>query len=271
MVGMWFPGLVGCRTPSALSRVRGWDKHWPSRFLGFVPTHSWLERLRRFGLDVLAPLGCPVETKSPSTGAQGNNGEGWLWRSTAQCHAALRWPDHVDIEWSLRGAMRGRALPRAVRSPSPPRSRAAFRTSPAHRGHDPAPHQGAGRENRAAYTRPWGSSPCRARPAPLDAVGGRRHSWARASLLAASGRHGTAFDRRRAFPLTGEGARKRRPLAFDTFRAEVSYMRRHHHLHTGGNRRCDASWERAALAPARQQRWRPLDRGMIVLTRSIDR
>jgi hypothetical protein len=28
MVGMMFPALFGCRTPSELCRVRGWDKHW---------------------------------------------------------------------------------------------------------------------------------------------------------------------------------------------------------------------------------------------------
>ena len=51
-----FPALFGCRTPSKLCRVWGWDKNWPSRILGALPKRSWLKRLRRLGLEVLAPL-----------------------------------------------------------------------------------------------------------------------------------------------------------------------------------------------------------------------
>ena len=47
MVGVMFPALFGCRTPSELCRVRGWDKQWPSRMLGALPKRSWLKRLRR--------------------------------------------------------------------------------------------------------------------------------------------------------------------------------------------------------------------------------
>jgi len=47
IVGVMFPALFGCRTPSELCRVRGWDKHWPSRILGALPKRSWLKRLRR--------------------------------------------------------------------------------------------------------------------------------------------------------------------------------------------------------------------------------
>jgi hypothetical protein len=47
MVGVMFPALSGCRTPSELCRVRGWDKQWPSRMLGALPKRSWLKRLRR--------------------------------------------------------------------------------------------------------------------------------------------------------------------------------------------------------------------------------
>ena len=56
IVGVMFPALFGCRTPSELCRVRGWDKHWPSRLLGALPTRAWLKRLRRVGLAVLAPV-----------------------------------------------------------------------------------------------------------------------------------------------------------------------------------------------------------------------
>jgi hypothetical protein len=47
MVGVMFRALLGCRTPSELCRVRGWDKPWPSRMLGALPKRSWLKRLRR--------------------------------------------------------------------------------------------------------------------------------------------------------------------------------------------------------------------------------
>src|SRR5918996_2817417 len=30
IAGVMFPALFGCRTPSELCRVRGWDKNWPS-------------------------------------------------------------------------------------------------------------------------------------------------------------------------------------------------------------------------------------------------
>ena len=68
-----FPDLFGCRTPSELCRVRGWDKHWPSRILGALPKRSWLKRLRRLALEVLAPLWRHVASKSPATQSR------WQW------------------------------------------------------------------------------------------------------------------------------------------------------------------------------------------------
>jgi len=56
IVGVMFPVLFGCRTPSELCRVRGWDKNWPSRLLGVFPKRSWLKRLRRLGLEVFGAL-----------------------------------------------------------------------------------------------------------------------------------------------------------------------------------------------------------------------
>ena len=50
IVGVMFPALFGCRTPSELCRVRGWDKNWPSRLLRVFPKRSWLKRLRRLVL-----------------------------------------------------------------------------------------------------------------------------------------------------------------------------------------------------------------------------
>jgi hypothetical protein len=73
MVGVMFPALFGCRTPSELCRVRGWDKQWPSRILGALPKRSWLKRLQRLGLEVLEPLWRHVAPKSPATQSR------WQW------------------------------------------------------------------------------------------------------------------------------------------------------------------------------------------------
>ena len=75
MVGRMFPALFGCRTPSELCRVRGWDKHWPSRLLGALPKRSWLKRLRRLGLEVLEPIWRHVAPKSPATQSRWH----WTW------------------------------------------------------------------------------------------------------------------------------------------------------------------------------------------------
>jgi hypothetical protein len=73
MVGVMFPTLFGCRTPSEVCRVRGWDKQWPSRILGALPKRSWLKRLRRLALEVLEPLWRHVHDKSPATQSR------WQW------------------------------------------------------------------------------------------------------------------------------------------------------------------------------------------------
>ena len=73
MVGVMFPTLFGCRTPSEVCRVRGWDKQWPSRMLGALPKRSWLKRLRRLALEVLEPLWHQVDAKSPATQSR------WQW------------------------------------------------------------------------------------------------------------------------------------------------------------------------------------------------
>src|SRR5262245_56542963 len=56
IVGVMCPPLFGCRTNTELCRVRGWDKHLPSRLLGALPKRSWIKRLRRLRLEVLVPL-----------------------------------------------------------------------------------------------------------------------------------------------------------------------------------------------------------------------
>jgi Transposase DDE domain len=73
IVGMMFPALFGCRTPTELCRLRGWDKNWPSRLLGALPKRSWLKRLRRLGLEVVEPLWRHVAHKSPATQSR------WQW------------------------------------------------------------------------------------------------------------------------------------------------------------------------------------------------
>ena len=73
IVGVMFPALFGCRTPSELCRVRGWDKNWPSRLLHALPKRSWLKRLRRLGLEVLVPLWRHVAGKSEATQSR------WQW------------------------------------------------------------------------------------------------------------------------------------------------------------------------------------------------
>ncbi|RPJ26348.1 MAG: hypothetical protein EHM35_14950 [Planctomycetaceae bacterium] len=73
IIGVMFPALFGCRTPSEVCRVRGWDKQWPARLLGALPKRSWLKRLRRLALEVLEPLWRHVQDKSPATQSR------WQW------------------------------------------------------------------------------------------------------------------------------------------------------------------------------------------------
>lgn len=71
--GLMFPTLFACRSAYELTCVRGWDKHMPSRILRALPKRSWLKRLRKLGLDVLAPLWRHVEAMSPATRSR------WQW------------------------------------------------------------------------------------------------------------------------------------------------------------------------------------------------
>lgn len=71
IVGVMVPALLGCRTPSALCRVRGGDTQGPARLRGALPKRSWLKRRRRWGLDVWAPLWRHVAHKSPATQRRG--------------------------------------------------------------------------------------------------------------------------------------------------------------------------------------------------------
>src|SRR6266446_2673425 len=94
IVGVMFPALFGCQTPSELCRVRGWDKQWPSRILGALPKRSWLKRLRRLGLEVLEPIWRHVQAKSPATQSR------WQWTWV--------WDDSVFHKYGAQLALVGR-------------------------------------------------------------------------------------------------------------------------------------------------------------------
>ena len=74
IVGLMFPTLFGCRHGHELTRVRGWNKHVPSRLLGALPKRSWLKRLRRLGLEMLLSIWHHTQDKSTSTHSR------WQWR-----------------------------------------------------------------------------------------------------------------------------------------------------------------------------------------------
>jgi hypothetical protein len=94
IIGVMFPALFGCRTPSELCRVRGWDKQWPSRILGALPKRSWLKRLRRLGVEVLEPLWRHGHDTSPATQSR------WQWTWV--------WDDAVFHKYGAQLGMVGR-------------------------------------------------------------------------------------------------------------------------------------------------------------------
>jgi hypothetical protein len=64
---LMFPTLFGSRSPHELTRVRGWDKNWPSRILGALPKRSWLKRLRKLGQDIVSAIWRRAQSMSPAT------------------------------------------------------------------------------------------------------------------------------------------------------------------------------------------------------------
>jgi hypothetical protein len=64
---LMFPTLFGSRSAHELTRVRGWDKHWPSRILGALPKRSWLKRLRKLGQDIVTAIWRRTQSMSPAT------------------------------------------------------------------------------------------------------------------------------------------------------------------------------------------------------------
>src|SRR5262245_13417413 len=89
--GVMFPPLFGCRTPSELARVRGWDKNLPPQILGALPKRSWLKRLRRLGLEVLIPLWRHVQDKSPATRSR------WQWTWVADDSVFKKYGDQLGL------------------------------------------------------------------------------------------------------------------------------------------------------------------------------
>ena len=77
IIGVMCPPFFGCRTNAELCRVRGGDKNLPTRRLGALPKRSWIKRLRRLGLEVLAPLWRHVARMSEATRSRWQ----WTWVS----------------------------------------------------------------------------------------------------------------------------------------------------------------------------------------------
>ncbi len=75
IVGMMSPPLFGCRTHAELCHGRGRDKNLPSQGLGALPKRAWIKRLRRLGLEGLAPRWRHVQDKSPAPRSRGQ----WTW------------------------------------------------------------------------------------------------------------------------------------------------------------------------------------------------
>jgi hypothetical protein len=91
IVGMMCPPLFGCRTNTELCRVRGWDKNLPSRLLGALPKRSWLKRLRRLGLEVLAPLWRYVASASAATRSR------WQWTWVADDSVFKKYGEQLSL------------------------------------------------------------------------------------------------------------------------------------------------------------------------------
>src|SRR5215216_6731652 len=91
LLGMMCPPLFGCRTNSELCRVRGWDKNLPSRLLRALPKRSWLKRLRRLGVEVLAPLWRHAATKSEATRSR------WQWTWVADDSVFKKYGDQLGL------------------------------------------------------------------------------------------------------------------------------------------------------------------------------
>src|SRR5215472_13493521 len=91
IAGLMCPPLFGCRTNTELCRVRGWDKNLPFRLLGALPKRSWIKRLRRLGLEVLAPLWRATASKSAATRSR------WQWTWVADDSVFKKYGDQLGL------------------------------------------------------------------------------------------------------------------------------------------------------------------------------
>src|SRR5262249_6888184 len=91
IVGMMCPPLFGCRTNTELCRVRGWDKNLPTRLLGALPKRSWINRLRRWGVEVLVPLWRSAASKSAATRSR------WQWTWVADDSVFKKYGEQLGL------------------------------------------------------------------------------------------------------------------------------------------------------------------------------
>ncbi len=91
IVGLMFPTLFGCRHSHELTRVRGWNKHVPSRLLGALPKRSWIKRLRRLGLEILLSIWRHTQSKSASTRSR------WQWRWIVDDSVFRKYGTHLGL------------------------------------------------------------------------------------------------------------------------------------------------------------------------------
>jgi hypothetical protein len=91
IVGVMCPPLFGCRTNAELCRVRGSDKNLPSRLLGALTKPSWLQRLRRLGVEVLVPLWRYAASASAATRSR------WQWTWVADDSVFKKYGDLLGL------------------------------------------------------------------------------------------------------------------------------------------------------------------------------
>ena len=105
IVGVRFPPLFGCRTNSELCRVRGWDKNLPSRLLGALPKRSWIKRLQRLGVEVLAPLWRHAASASEATRSR------WQWTWVADDSVFKKYGEQLGLVGTWWSGQEHRVLP----------------------------------------------------------------------------------------------------------------------------------------------------------------
>jgi len=105
IVGGEVSPLFGCRTNSELCRVRGWDKNLPSRLLGALPKRSWIKRLQRLGVEVLAPLWRHAASASEATRSR------WQWTWVADDSVFKKYGEQLGLVGTWWSGQEHRVLP----------------------------------------------------------------------------------------------------------------------------------------------------------------